>query len=178
MIRWELGRGRRLALALGVSAIASLGSAAGASADSPPAGGAFVIGDQSAVVGNTVTFWGAQWWKDNSLSGGSAPAAFKGFADTAIPQCGQPWSTDPGNSSDPPATVGPAANAQGWVPVVVSSNITKSGPVISGDTKEIAWVLVDPGYGPNPGHPGTGVVESIDNCSVLSGPGGGGPPIS
>jgi hypothetical protein len=171
MIRWELGRGRRLALALGVSAIASLGSAAGALADSPPSG-AFVIGDQSAVVGNDVTFWGAQWWKDDSLSGGTAPAAFKGFAVTAIPQCGQPWSTDPGNSSDPPATVVPAANPEGLVPMVVASQITKSGPVISGDTAEIAWVLVDPGYGPNPGHPGTGVVQSIDNCAPSGGGGG------
>ena len=42
--------------------------------------GAFVIGDQNATVGNSVTFWGAQWSGLNSLSGGSAPASFKGFA--------------------------------------------------------------------------------------------------
>jgi hypothetical protein len=172
MIRRERGRRRRLALALGVSAVASLGGAAVASADSPPPGGAFVIGDQSAVIGNTVTFWGAQWWKDNALSGGSAPAAFKGFADTAIPACGQPWSTRPGNSSEPPATVQPT-DPLALVPMVVASQVSKSGPVISGDTKEIAWVLVNPGYGPDPGHPGTGVVESIDYCS-----GGGGIPAS
>ena len=46
------------------------------------AGGSFVIGDQNAAVGTSVTFWGAQWWKLNGLSGGAAPAAFKGFEDT------------------------------------------------------------------------------------------------
>ena len=41
-----------------------------------PGGGTFVVGNQSAT--GSVTFWGAQWWKRNSLSGGAAPAAFKG----------------------------------------------------------------------------------------------------
>ncbi len=43
----------------------------------PGNGTSFVIGDRNAVVGNSVTFWGAQWAKDNSLSGGAAPRAFK-----------------------------------------------------------------------------------------------------
>ena len=47
-----------------------------------PGGGAFVIGDLS--MSGTVTFWGAQWWKANSLSGGSAPSSFKGFARTLL----------------------------------------------------------------------------------------------
>jgi hypothetical protein len=158
-------------LAVAASAVASLTWAGGALADAPSGTGAFVIGDQSAYVGNTVTFWGAQWWKDNALSGGSAPAAFKGWADTATPVCpGQPWSTRPGNSSDPPATVQPVADANGWVPMVVATQVTKSGPVISGDTAEIAWVLPDTGYGPNPGHPGTGTVMFVDHCSTGGGP--------
>jgi hypothetical protein len=103
-------------------------------------------------VGSQVTFWGAQWWKDNPLSTGSAPASFKGFAVDATPTCGQDWTTDPGNSSHPPATV------DGVIPVIVSSQISKSGPVISGDTTEVALVLVDPGYAGDPGHPGTGSV--------------------
>ena len=41
-------------------------------------GGAFVVGDRTAT--GAVTFWGAQWSKRNVLSGGAAPAAFKGFA--------------------------------------------------------------------------------------------------
>src|SRR6267378_1891035 len=44
-------------------------------------GTAFAIGDLDAVVGNKVTFWGAQWWKENHLSGGRAPASFKGFVN-------------------------------------------------------------------------------------------------
>jgi len=124
--------------------------------------GSFVIGDQSAAVGSQVTFWGAQWWKDNGVSGGGAPASFKGFADTATAACGQPWSTRPGNSSAPPSAAdlyatGPAP----IVPMVVSSQITKSGPVISGDTTEVVLVAVDPGYEPDPGHPGTGTVVGI-----------------
>ena len=42
--------------------------------------------------------------------------------------------------------------------MVVSSQITKDGPVISGDTAKVVLVAVDPGYGPNPGHAGTGTV--------------------
>lgn len=41
----------------------------------PANGGNFVIGDNNAANGTPVTFWGAQWWKLNSLSGGSAPAS-------------------------------------------------------------------------------------------------------
>ncbi len=46
-------------------------------------GGAFVVGDQSAT--GTVTFWGAQWSKKNSLGGGAAPSAFK--ASRRSPPC-------------------------------------------------------------------------------------------
>src|SRR5207237_4314607 len=43
--------------------------------------GAFVLGDQTAVVGpNTVEFWGDDWSFENVLSGGIAPNSFKGFA--------------------------------------------------------------------------------------------------
>src|SRR3954453_16455035 len=53
--------------------------------------GLFVIGDRDAVVGQHVTFWGAQWRKKNHLIGGTAPASFKGFADCANPPCGRTW---------------------------------------------------------------------------------------
>jgi hypothetical protein len=119
------------------------------------AGGNFVIGDRDAAIGTAVTFWGAQWWKLNSLTGGGAPAAFKGFADTpsTAPACGTNWSTDPGNSSGPPA--GPLP---GFIAVIVSSHVTKSGPTISGDTPEVVVVKTNTGYAPNPGHAGTGTV--------------------
>ena len=60
----------------------------------------FVIGDLDAVVGNHVTFWGAQWSRLNHLSGGSAPASFKGFANSPSPNppaCGGTWQSRPGD---------------------------------------------------------------------------------
>jgi hypothetical protein len=117
--------------------------------------GSFVIGDLDAAPGNTVTFWGAQWAKVNSLSGGSAPNAFKGFADTAPQTCGGNWTSSPGNSSNPPDSV-PSLMA-----VIVSSSINKSGHTISGDVPKIVIVQTDPGYGPSPGQSGTGTVVAV-----------------
>ena len=158
------GRVRRMAAAGAAVAAASLALAGGALADAPSNPGTFVIGDQNVHVGSQVTFWGAQWWQDNPLSAGLAPASFKGFAVDATAWCGQPWTTDPGNSSHPPATV------DGVIPVIVSSQITKTGPIISGDTTKVALVQVDPGYAGDPGHPGTGTVVGITSCG---GDGGG-----
>jgi hypothetical protein len=149
------GRIRRLTLAGCAAALASLVLACAAMADQPAGGGSFVISDQYAAVGSQVTFWGAQWWNDDPLTTGLAPAAFKGYADRATADCGQNWTTDPGNSSDPPPSL------SGIVPMVVSSTITKNGPVISGDTTEVVLVQVDPGYAGDPGHPGTGTVIGI-----------------
>jgi hypothetical protein len=122
----------------------------------------FVIGDLDAVVGNHVTFWSAQWWKKNHLSKGGSPASFKGFADSPNPNpptCGGTWQSDPGNSSDPPPSV--AAD----ITVIVSSLVTKSGPVTSGDVPMMVIVHTDPGYGPAPGHEGTGTVTAVV-CSM------------
>jgi hypothetical protein len=121
-----------------------------------PGGGAFVIGDKNSAIGTQVLFWGAQWSKQNSLSGGTAPASFKGFAkNPAQPSCGVAWTSRPANSARPPS--GPLPAHMG---VIVSSTITKSGSQLSGDTAHIVVVKTDPGYGPNPGHPGTGTVEA------------------
>jgi uncharacterized repeat protein (TIGR01451 family)/CSLREA domain-containing protein len=120
-----------------------------------PGGGLFVIGDRNAAIGTKVTFWGAQWWQLNSLSGGTGPAAFKGFAKNPgrRPSCGTDWSTDPGNSAPPPP--GPLPAHMG---VIASSSIRKSGSTISGNTVRIVIVKTNPGYSPNPGHAGTGTV--------------------
>jgi len=119
-------------------------------------GGSFVIGDQNAAVGTTVTYWGAQWWKLNGLSGGAAPAAFKGFetnpgASTTLTS----WTTQPGNSSNPPSSV------PSYMAVIVSSSISQSGSTISGDAPHIVIVKTDPGYAGNPGHEGTGTVVAV-----------------
>jgi hypothetical protein len=121
------------------------------------AGGAFVIGDQSALTGRPVTFWADDWAKANVLSGGAAPSAFKGFTNTsAIPSCGAAWPTAPGSSSTPPATV------PTYVAVIVSANVNQAADLISGDTVAVVVVATDPGYGPSPGHVGTGrVVATI-----------------
>jgi len=42
--------------------------------------------------------------------------------------------------------------------VVAAAFITKRGTVISGDIVHIVMVRTNPGYGPNPGHPGTGTI--------------------
>jgi hypothetical protein len=125
-----------------------------------PAGAAsssFVIGDGNAQLGSHVTFWGAQWSKLNSLSGGAAPASFKGFANTlAEAKCGSSWSTDPGNSSDPPV-----APLPGLIEAIASAHIVKSGRTISGDVAAVVLISTEPGYGPNPGHAGTGTVVGV-----------------
>jgi uncharacterized repeat protein (TIGR01451 family) len=120
------------------------------------AAGAFDIGDQNAPVGTSVTFWSAQWPALNSLSGGAAPPSFKGFAATLTaqpPNCGITWTTGPGNSSDPPPFPLPS-----YMGVLVSTNVVKSGSTVSGDVLSIVVVKTDAGYGPNPGHAGTGTV--------------------
>ena len=119
-------------------------------------GGAFVIGDLESAAGTNVTFWGAQWWRDNATSTGSRVPSFKGFAESpSSPACGIQWATDPGNSTPPPA--GPLPD---HMAVIVTSSYSKSGSAISGDTVHIVIVKTNPGYEPNPGHPGTGTVEA------------------
>ena len=143
---------RTLATTLVVS-VAGLTFVASANAE----GSNFVIGDHNSAVGTSVTFWGAQWWKLNSLSGGTAPAAFKGFANNVSgPGCGATWTTDPGNSSDPPLAPLPAV-----IEVIVASHITKSGRIISGDVSEVVLVATNLGYANNPGHAGTGTVLGV-----------------
>ena len=122
-----------------------------------PAGGEFVIGDGvNLTSGATVYFWGSQWAQNNPMSGGSAPNAFKGFEDgNASPTCGSTWTSRPGNSSSPPATV------PEFMAVVVSNSVVKNGSAITGNMKKIIVVRTDPGYGPSPGHAGTGRVVAI-----------------
>jgi uncharacterized repeat protein (TIGR01451 family) len=122
----------------------------------PTATGAFVIGDRSAgspTIGTTVNFWGAQWAKKNQFTRGNGPSAMKGFADSPTSvTCGATWTTHPGNSSAPPAAIPSRIN------VIVSSEVKKTGSTISGTILHIVIVEVDPGYGPDPGHAGTGTI--------------------
>jgi len=113
----------------------------------------FVIGDLNSAIGGHVTYWGAQWWKLNSLTGGAAPAAFKGYANTpGASDTVTAWTTKPGNSSEPPATV------PTFMSVIVAGDIAQDGSTISGDAPHIVIVQTDPGYAPDPGHAGQGMV--------------------
>ena len=119
-----------------------------------PGGGAFAIGDLNASSGSSVTFWGAQWWMRNHLSGGLAPATFKGFAlNPSTPSCGTGWSTDPGNSAPPPK--GPLPQYMG---VIVTSSARQSGAMITGNTTHMVVVRTNTGYAADPASPGTGTV--------------------
>jgi hypothetical protein len=146
-------RARRAMPAAVTCGLACLAAAAPAGA----APGSFVIGDGNAQLGSHVTFWGAQWWKLNSPSGGTAPAAFKGFANTLTEaKCGSSWTTDPGNSSGPPE-----APLPGLIEAIAASHVVKSGPTISGDVTAVVLIATEPGYGPDPGHAGSGTVVGV-----------------
>lgn len=115
--------------------------------------GSFVIGDRNAVVNNSVTFWGAKWRKDNVLSGGSAPASFKGYAEVTSstpPTCDGTWVSKPGSSSKPPASL------PSYIAVLAADSITKVGSSIKGDNPEIVIVRVNQDY--DMGRSGTGTV--------------------
>ncbi len=123
-----------------------------------PLGGTFVIGDVEAHgLGSVVNFWGAQWWKNNFMSGpvSNGVASFKGYASESDDVCGGVWSSRPGNSSNPPDVL--PAN----VLVIVTSTVVKRGPDISGNIRELLIVKQDGGYGPNPGHAGNGPVTKV-----------------
>lgn len=115
--------------------------------------GSMVIGNLNAATGSGVTFWGAQWAEVNSLSGGPAPNAMKGFADSAPQSCGGSWTANPpANSGVPPPSV------PSYMGAIASSRIIQSGSTISGDVPIIVVIKTNPGYGPSPGQPGTGTV--------------------
>jgi hypothetical protein len=163
---------RRVLVVVGAGALACVLlpiSSAQAASTGGGGGGApaafFVVGDQSAALafseGSAVEFWGAQWAKDNSLSGGSAPASFKGYADsvpttaTGDPVCSGTWTARTGNSSAPPASV------SSQIEVIVASSVSQSGSTISGDVAGVLLINTNPGYSGDPGHAGTGTVAAI-----------------
>jgi hypothetical protein len=121
-----------------------------------PTRGAFAVGDRSAAPGASATFFGAQWDSANSLSGGAAPNAFKGFATApgSPPSCGGSFTADPGNSGSPPASV------PSYMGTLVTSKVTKSGSNILGTVTRIIVVKTS-SYGPSPGAGGKGTVVGV-----------------
>jgi hypothetical protein len=128
-----------------------------------PSTGVFALGN--LTVGSppttaTVNWWNNNWYLLNSLSGGIAPSAFKGFVATVtLPNstpatiCSGTWSTPGGNSAIPPATV------PSYMGVIVTSKMKKApGNTVVGNYAEIVVVKTNPGYAPGPHNAGTGTI--------------------
>ncbi|MEP6963803.1 MAG: hypothetical protein ABI995_17135 [Acidobacteriota bacterium] len=83
--------------------------------------------------------------------------SFKGYATTADNFCGPEakWTSRVGNSPPPPATIADV------ITVIVTSNVWKDGPDISGNIKAIITVGPTSGYGPAPGHDGNGPLIDV-----------------
>jgi len=122
-----------------------------------PAGGAFVIGNLVDQAGGaSAYFWGSHWAQNNSMSGGDGPKAFKGFENgSGVPACGSSWTSQPGNSSVPPASV------PEFMGVIVSDSVQKSGSAVTGNISRILVVRTNSGYGPAPGLAGTGEIIAV-----------------
>jgi VCBS repeat-containing protein len=95
-----------------------------------PAGGAFVVGDLSAS--GEVTFWSDAWWLANRLSGGPAPASFKGFVEP----WGLGWVSSPGFGHAP-------AGVPEWMGVLVADSVRKDGSTIGVDATRVIVVHVE-----------------------------------
>jgi len=116
--------------------------------------GAFAIGDESSAIGAVVTYWSAKWSKLNLLSAGSAPGRFNGlWQSSATSTCGVGWEVMASTSDAPPAGPLPA-----YMAVIVNSSVRQSGSTDSGSAVHLVIVRTNPGYEPNPGHAGTGMV--------------------
>jgi PKD repeat protein len=111
-----------------------------------PTGGLFAVGDRSAT--GAVTFWSPAWWLSNTLSGGSAPAGFKGFVQPA----GTGWTAAPGLDHVP-------TTVPEWMGVIVTTAVTKDKAVITGDKTRLVVVHVDT-YDPALVGQGTVVAEA------------------
>jgi hypothetical protein len=102
-------------------------------------------------VGQSYTFWGAQW--SRQVTGGSyaGDASFKGWADLVAARI---WTASGGNSTSPPATV-----AQ-YIGVIVATEAYAMSGQTSGNITELGVLRVDDpsAYQPNPGHSAAGVL--------------------
>jgi hypothetical protein len=116
---------------------------------------------------DVVNFWGAQWWKNNCMSSfvDNGYPAFKGFATnvqvnlSGTPNCGK-WQARPGNSGHPPDTLPDV------IDIIVTDNVIKDGPNISGNIKQIVRINrktpnVGDKYAGNPGHAGYGTINQV-----------------
>jgi hypothetical protein len=92
------------------------------------------VGDRSTA--GDVTFWSPSWWLANTLSGGPAPASFKGFAT----RDGVEWVGSTGFDHAP-------AVVPTWMGVLVASRVERNGGAITVTPATMAVVHLD-GYDP------------------------------
>lgn len=103
-----------------------------------------------------MNFWGSQWEKNNSMTGGASNASFEGFATGPTPPTvGATVTAAPGNSAPSPSSV------PEYIGIIVTSKVTKSGSNITGTIVKVVVVKVNPGYQGNPGNPGTGTIVAF-----------------
>ena len=123
--------------------------------DTPPAD------NNLREIGDEVNFWGAQWWKNNCMSVfvDNGYPAFKGYATNVNIGSGQNcgnWEARPGNSGHPPGVLPNVIN------IIITDNVMKDGPNISGNIKQIVSVdrtlSANDNYAGNPGHDGWGKI--------------------
>ena len=79
-----------------------------------------------------MTFWSDAWWLANRLSGGPAPASFKGFVEP----WGLGWVSSPGFGHAP-------AGVPEWMGVLVADSVRKDGPTIGVDATRVIVVHVE-----------------------------------
>lgn len=143
-----------------------------------PSKRAFVLGDQTvagAGPSTTLTWFGNSWAQRNSLSGNpsaggslgfGAATGFDGFAPTvnALPagtppaSCSGTWTTAGIGSTSLGTSTAPPASVPSYMGVLVSSQITSSGLIYSGDYNRIVVVKTSPGYTGNPDTDATGTM--------------------
>ncbi len=122
-------------------------------------------------LGDRIQFWGAQWSRQVQSGDYAAQADFKGWSTAPLPPrlcqpnahtTGTPrldascWTSKPGNSN-PPAKLG------NYIQVIVATSIAKNGSTIYGNIAATVVLQVDTSsaYGPDPGHPGYGMVIAV-----------------
>jgi len=119
----------------------------------------FVIGNlEPHGVGATVNFWGAQWWKHNSISNSVSDglAAFKGNVSYADSYCGGTWTATLGSNATP-VLVGNQPIA-----VLVTGSIERIGSTLTGDIQKILVVSQsDPIFGSRSGAAASGIVTEV-----------------
>ena len=114
-----------------------------------PGRGAFTLGDRTVATATpttTVTWWADNWSSLNSLSGGTAPTAGKGFANnvTSRPRPRRPPAAATGRQ--PAATARPpTSGVPSYMGTLVTSKVTKNGSTITGNTMHIVVVKTKPG---------------------------------